>query len=428
MTTTAIVLFGSFFIFLLLSVPVAFSLIISSSLALLTMDISSVSTVFTKMFAEANSWLLLAIPFFIMVGFIMEKGGVTERLVNFADAIVGFLPGGLSATNIMASLFFGGVSGSSIADTSANGTVLIPAMVRQGYGRRYSAAITASSSPLGIIIPPSIPMILWGFTAGISVADLFLAGIGAGILITIALLIVSTIISIKRDYRSSTSFSLKKVFQTGKEGMLALVAPIIIIGGIVTGFVTPTEAGVLATVYSLFLGFFIFKELNLKDLPEIILNTGKLTGTVMFIIAGAATFAHVLTLDQIPTRLANFVVNLNLTPTTLLISLVILFIIIGMFLDANAAVILIVPIIAPVIVQAGLDPYHASVVLITTLGIGLLTPPVGLCVYVAAGIAGIKFEDIMKDVTPFAITLFVCVLILVFFPQIIMTIPELLSS
>ncbi|MTW88326.1 TRAP transporter large permease subunit [Virgibacillus dakarensis] len=316
---SALVLFVSFLVFLLIGVPVAFGLAGASILSLLVIDLGTLTPIFSKMFSGANSWLLLAIPFFILAGNIMEKGGVTRRLVDFADTIVGFLPGGLSATNVVASMFFGGVSGSAVADTSATGTILVPAMVRQGYSSKYSAAITAASSPIGIIIPPSIPMILWGFTAGLSVADLFLAGVGAGILVGVALLATSTVISVKRGYKSSIPFSFKNVFVKGKDGILALVTPVIIIVGIITGFATPTEAAVIAMLYSMFLGFFIYKELKIKHLKEIILNSGKMTATVMLIIISAAAFSYLLTINDVPSTLASFVIDMNLSPFLLML-------------------------------------------------------------------------------------------------------------
>ncbi|MFC4663482.1 TRAP transporter large permease [Oceanobacillus aidingensis] len=426
--TSAVVLFVSFLIFLLLGIPVAFGLAGASILSLLMIDSGMMTQVFSKMFSGANSWLLLAIPFFILAGNIMEKGGVTRRLVDFADALVGFLPGGLSATNVTASMFFGGVSGSAVADTSATGTILIPAMVRQGYSSKYSAAITAASSPIGIIIPPSIPMILWGFTAGLSVADLFLAGIGAGVLVGVALLAASTMVSIKRGYKSSIPFSFKNVFGKGKEGILALVTPAIIIVGIITGIVTPTEAAVVAVLYSMILGFFVYRELKIKHLKDIIINSGKMTATVMMIIISASAFSYLLTINDVPSNLAGFVIDMNLSPFLLMLMFILLFLFLGMFLDANAAIIMTVPVIAPVIVASGIDPIHASVVLIATLGVGLLTPPVGLCTYVAAGIANLRFDELMRDLVPFVIVLLTCVILMLVFPQIITFIPSLLNG
>lgn len=271
-------------------------------------------------------------------------------------------------------------------------------------------------------------MILWGFTAGLSVADLFLAGIGAGILVGIALLAASTVVSIKRGYKSSIPFSFKNVFGKGKEGILALVTPAIIIVGIITGVVTPTEAAVVAVLYSMILGFFVYRELKIKHLKDIIINSGKMTATVMMIIISASAFSYLLTINDVPSSLAGFVIDMNLSPFLLMLMFILLFLFLGMFLDANAAIIMTVPVIAPVIVASGIDPIHASVVLIATLGVGLLTPPVGLCTYVAAGIANLRFDELMRDLVPFVIVLLTCVILMLVFPQIITFIPSLLNG
>lgn len=366
-------------------------------------------------------------PVFILAGNIMEKGGVTRRLVDFADALVGFLPGGLSATNVTASMFFGGVSGSAVADTSATGTILIPAMVRQGYSSKYSAAITAASSPIGIIIPPSIPMILWlhsrAFGSG------FIFGRYRSRDFSRCCFISSFYGGFdKRGYKSSIPFSFKNVFGKGKEGILALVTPAIIIVGIITGVVTPTEAAVVAVLYSMVLGFFVYRELKIKHLKDIIINSGKMTATVMMIIISASAFSYLLTINDVPSSLAGFVIDMNLSPFLLMLMFILLFLFLGMFLDANAAIIMTVPVIAPVIVASGIDPIHASVVLIATLGVGLLTPPVGLCTYVAAGIANLRFDELMRDLVPFVIVLLTCVILMLVFPQIITFIPSLLNG
>lgn len=417
------VLFGSLIILLLLSVPVSFALGISASLGLILGDVSLLQLI-QRMFAGANNWLLLAIPFFMLTGQIMEKGGVTRRLVDFADSIVGFLPGGLSAVNIVVSMFFGGVSGSAVADTSAVGTILIPAMRRQGYSTAYSAAVTASSSPIGIIIPPSIPMILYGFVAGLSVAELFLAGIGAGILVGLSEIIVSTIISIRRGYRTNTPFSFKRIWTSGRQGLLALIAPLIIIGGIISGFFTPTEAAVVAVIYSLILGS--FWELKIQDIPKIIFESIKATASVMLVIATASAFGWVLTANDIPQTVANYMVAVFDNPTTFIFSLIGLFLIIGTFLDANAAVLLVVPVIAPAVEMMGLDPIQIGVIVTVTLGVGLVTPPVGLCVFIASSITGLSFEEIIPELVPFVVALLIAILLLVFIPEITTFIPQLL--
>lgn len=422
----AAILFGSLVAVLLLNVPVSFSLAIASGITLLSDGSISLMQIIQRMFAGTNSWLMLSIPFFMLSGQIMEKGGVTRRLIDFSDALVGFLPGGLSAINVVVSMLFGGISGSAVADTSAIGTLLIPSMVEQGYSKSYSAAVTASSSPLGIIIPPSIPMILYGFVAGVSVAELFLAGIGAGILIGVAELIVSTIVSVKRGYKSASKFSFKRILVTGKDGLLSLFAPLIILVGIIGGFFTPTEAAAIAVVYSLFLGMIVYRELKVKDLPKIFYEAMKTTATVMLVIATASSFAWVLAWGDIPQNVAMWLVNVFNQPLSFLIALVVLFLILGTFLDANAAMLLAVPVIAPAVTYIGLDPVQVGVILTVTLGVGLVTPPVGLCVFIASSITGLSFEEIIPDLIPFVIALLICIVLLIIFPQITTYIPSLL--
>ena len=422
------ILFVGLLILLLISVPVSFALGISAAIALYFEGSTPLLQIIQRMFAGSNSWLLLAIPFFMLTGEIMDKGGVTRRLVNFADALVGFLPGGLSAVNILVSMFFGGVSGSAVADTSAVGSLLIPAMDRQGYKTAYSAAVTASSSPIGIIIPPSIPLILYGFVAGLSVADLFMAGIGAGLLVGFSEVLVSTIVSIRRGYKSNNKFSFRRIWTTGKSGFVALLAPLLIIGGIVGGWFTPTEAAVVAVVYSLFLGFFVFRELRISHIPGIIVNSIKTTASVMLVIATASAFGWVLSANDIPQDTAAFLLEVFHTPLAFLFALVVLFLILGTFLDANASIILVVPVIAPAVEMMNLDPIQVGVILTVTLGVGLVTPPVGLCVFIASSITGLSFEEIIPELMPFVLCLLVCILLLIFFPAITTYIPSLLHA
>lgn len=422
------ILFFGLLILLLISVPVSFALGISAAIALYFEGSTPLLQIIQRMFAGSNSWLLLAIPFFMLTGEIMDKGGVTKRLVNFADALVGFLPGGLSAVNILVSMFFGGVSGSAVADTSAVGSLLIPAMDRQGYKKAYSAAVTASSSPIGIIIPPSIPLILYGFVAGLSVADLFMAGIGAGLLVGFSEILVSTIVSVKRGYKSNNEFSFRRIWTTGKSGIVALLAPLLIIGGIIGGWFTPTEAAVVAVVYSLFVGFFIFRELRISHIPGIIVNSIKATASVMLVIATASAFGWVLSANDVPQNTAVFLLEVFDTPLTFLFALVALFLILGTFLDANASILLVVPVIAPAVEMMNLDPIQVGVILTVTLGVGLVTPPVGLCVFIASSITGLSFEEIIPELIPFVLCLLVCILLLIFFPSITTYIPSLLHA
>ena len=426
--TVALILFVCLMVLLLIGVPVSFALALSAAISLLMEGSTPLIQIIQRMFAGSSSWLLLAIPFFMLTGQIMEKGGVTRRLVDFADALVGFLPGGLSAVNIVVSMFFGGVSGSAVADTSAVGSLLIPAMNRQGYSKPYAAAVTASSSPIGIIIPPSIPLILYGFVAGLSIAELFLAGIGAGILVGTSEILVSTVVAIKRGYKSNHAFSLKRIWTTGKEGMAALVAPLIIIGGIISGWFTPTEAAVVAVVYSLFLGFVVFRELRISHIPEIIIESVKATASVMLVIATASAFGWVLSANDVPQEIAAKMLEIFHNPTVFLFALVAMFLVLGTFLDANASILLVVPVIAPAVAIMKLDPIQVGVILTVTLGVGLVTPPVGLCVFIASSITNLSFEEIIPELIPFVLCLLVCILLLMFVPAITTFIPSLLNA
>ncbi len=426
--TVALILFVCLMVLLLIGVPVSFALGISAIISLLVEGSVPLMQIIQRMFAGSSSWLLLAIPFFMLTGQIMEKGGVTRRLVDFADALVGFLPGGLSAVNIVVSMFFGGVSGSAVADTSAVGSLLIPAMSGQGYKKSYAAAVTASSSPIGIIIPPSIPLILYGWVAGLSVAELFLAGIGAGLLVGTSEILVSTVIAIKRGYKSSNPFSLRRIWTTGKAGMAALVAPLIIIGGIISGYFTPTEAAVVAVFYSLFLGFAVFRELRISHIPGIIIESVKSTASVMMVIATASAFGWVLSANDVPQECAALMMETFQNPTVFLFALIGMFLVLGTFLDANASILLVVPVIAPAVELMNLDPIQVAVILVVTLGVGLVTPPVGLCVFIASSISGLSFEELIPELIPFVLCLLVCILLLVFFPAITTFIPSLLNA
>lgn len=421
----AIIIFISFMFLLIISVPVSFSLLGATIIGLASMGMDTMIPAFAKMFAGANSWLLLAVPFFVLAGSIMEKGGITQKLVDFAFALVGFLPGGLGAANVVTNMFMGGVSGSAIADTSAIGTILIPAMEKQNYNLKFASALTASSSPLAIMIPPSIPMILWGFSAGLSVGDIFMHGFGPGFLVTISMIMTTVFISVRRGYGIPTTFSIKRLGTAGRDGFLALISPMIIVVSIRSGFATPTEAAVCAVLYSLFIGMFVFKKIRVSDLPKILISSGRMTAIVMFVIAGASAFSYILTVNNIPELLAKMVIDMNLSSSALMVGLMGLYLILGMFLDANAAILLTVPIIAPLIVSAGLNPVTTSVILVLVLGIGLLTPPVGLCVYVVCGISKLKFQDLLGELMPFMVTLSIDVVLLMAFPQIMTAIPAM---
>lgn len=405
--------------------PIAVALAMSSLITLLV-DGNAALIIVQRLFAGAYNWILLAIPFFTLAGAIMEKGGVTKRIVGFANALLGFLPGGFAAVNIGASMIFGGISGSAVADTSAIGSMLIPTMSKQGYSSSFSGAVTASSSPIGMIIPPSIPMVLWSFVSGVSLGTLFLGGVVPGILVGVMEIVVSTLISVKRGYKTSSKFSVKNLLRTGVDAILALLAPIIIIFGIVLGIFTPTEAAVIAVVYTLLISLFLYRELSFKDIPGILVSSAKTTATVMFIVASAGVFSWLMSYNDIPQKIAMFIMRIADTQNMFMLVACLMLFVFGMFMDVGVIVLLIGPILAPIVLEMGIDPIRAAMVFLITLATGLITPPVGLCLFVAGGISGDPVETIAKECVPFILLLVAIALLVWFIPPLTGWLPQLM--
>lgn len=404
--------------------PLAFVLALLSAM-LLYLEGIPVTQVMQSMFAGADSWVLLAIPLFVLAGTIMEQGGITKRLIDFTASVFGSMKGALAVVNVAVSMLFGGASGSAVADTAAVGTVLIPAMTEEGYDIDFSAAVTASSSPIGIIIPPSIPMVIYGWVTNTSVGALFLGGIGAGILVGVAEILTVLLLTRKRNYGKPRPFSWTRLFTTARDGIPALLAPVILLGGIIAGVFTPTEAAGAAVLYSLFLGFFVFKELRLADMPGILVKAATMTGLVMLVVCAANSLCYVLALHSVPQLVSSWASAVFTNPTTLLIAVTGVFLLLGMFLGVNEAIILAVPILLPAMQAVGIDPIHAGVVIVVTAGIGLLTPPVALCIFMASTITKRPMESILRACVPFMITIYTVVLILIFVPSVVMLLPRL---
>lgn len=420
---------GTLFLFVLLGIPVVFSLGLSNIAILKTMEIPYM-VLASKMISGMNSFPLLAIPFFMFVGEVMNRGGIAKRLVDFADAIVGYITGGLGHVNILASMFFGGISGSAIADTAAIGGLLIPPMVEQEYPADYSAAVTASSAVIGIIIPPSIPFILYGIITNTSIARMFLGGILPGILVGLALMITTYFTAKKYGYGRvdrSKKFSLKRLWLTFKGAWLALIIPVIVVGGILGGIFTATEAGVVAAFTALVLGMFVYKEIKLKDIPTILLNTAKVTAVVLFLCGMAMVTAWLLTRARVPFTLANLLTSVTTSRIGILLIANLLLFLVGFVMDLTPAMLILAPILLPVMQQVGIDPVYFGVIMSINLGIGLITPPVGTVLYVATGVADIKLEELVKAIVPFLVTLLLVLLLLILFPQLVMFIPNTFS-
>ena len=338
----------------------------------------------------------------------------------------GHLRGGLGHVNVLASMIFGGISGSSVADTSAIGAILIPAMREQGYDAEFSAGITAASSTIGILIPPSIPMVIYGITVGASIGALFLAGAIPGILVGLFQMCLVAFIAGRRGYPCGQRFSLRRLLRSLVDNVVALMMPVIILGGIVGGIVTPTEAAATAVLYALVVGFFVYRELNVRDLPRILLETGLHTGVVLMIVAAASSFSWVLSVEQVPQTAATFLASLGVSKMVLLLLINILLLVVGCFLDVTPAIIVLAPILYPVALRLGVDPVQFGAIMVVNLGIGPCTPPVGNCLYVTSLVSGVPIMRLSRAALPFLAANVVTLLLVTYVPWISTALPRLL--
>lgn len=422
------ILFGTFIILILLNVPVAISLGLAAIIAIATSNTVPTMVVAQKLFTATDSFPLMAIPFFMIAGALMERGGISRRLINFANALIGHLPGGLALVTVLASMFFAAISGSGPATVAAIGSIMIPGMVRQGYSIEFASATQATSGCIGVIIPPSIPMITYGVVTGASIGGLFMAGFIPGILFGLALMVVAFIISKKNNYVGTEPPSLAEIWRTFKEAIFALLMPIIILGGIYGGIFTPTEAANVAVIYGLIVGFFVYKELSIKDIAPILRTSAISTAMVMLIIACASAFGLILTREMIPNAIAEFFISISDNKYVFLLLVNIMLLIVGTFMETNAAIIILAPIFFPVAVQLGIDPIHFGIIMVINLAIGMVTPPLGVNLFVACGLSKLKIERVIS-----ANWLYLGVTILVLFlisyiPGIAMWLPSVLTK
>jgi len=419
------IVFALLFFFFVVRMPIAFAMGLSASLVMFFVYNVPMTVVVQQMFTSNDSFPLLAVPFFMLAGALMESGGISRRLVNFASALVGFIHGGLAQVTIIASMFFAGISGAAAADTAAVGTLMIPEMEKRRYDKGFAAAIQAAAGSIGVIIPPSIPMVIYGVLASTSIGALFLGGIGVGLLAGISLMLLSYFISRRRGYSPDNSFSLSEVWTTFKEALWALGTPVIIVGGIMSGIFTATESAVVAADYSLLVGLFIYRELKLKNLPSIVAKAATTSAIVMFIIANASVFGWILAFEQIPQAITTSFVSITKDPVLLLLIINLLLLVIGTFIETASALIIFVPLLVPLIPHLGIDPVQFGVLIVLNLAIGMLTPPMGICLIVSCSIAGISLEKVSRAVMPFVIVMIVDLMIVSFVPFITTYIPGL---
>jgi tripartite ATP-independent transporter DctM subunit len=419
-----------FWIFILLltaGTPVVFALLVGPGVSLL-IDGNEVffSALLNRLYSGMNSFPLMAVPFFILAGELMNQGGITQSIVRFSQTLIGHFRGGLAQVNILSSVLFAGLSGSAVADTSALGKMLIPAMEQNGYSRRFAAAITAASSVIGPIIPPSGIMILYAFIMNVSVAGMFLAGIVPGLMICAGLMIVTSRIAKKRNYPVANSkASWTERGAAFKLSFLPLLTPVILLGGILLGVFTPTEAAAVAAGYALIITLFVTKSLSTKRLPRIFVNAAVQSGTILLLVGAAVTFAWIITVSGMADLLAGEISQLTENVLLLLLVINLFLFAIGMFLDAGPAILILGPVLAPIFISLGIDPLHFAVIMCVNLTVGLATPPMGLVLFLAASVSGEKTENIAYEMLPFLAVEALVIILITYFPALTMTLPSL---
>ena len=414
-------LLGVFLALLLLGVPVAVAMLCSSIINILIIGIPPIIAS-ERVLSSINSFPMLAVPFFILAGVIMNLGGLTAQLVNVSRAFVGHFYGGTAQVNVLASIFFSGISGSASADAAAIGSMLIPTMKREGYDPGFSVGITAASATIGPIIPPSVVMIIYGSMTNLSIGKLFLAGILPGLAIGILLMVVVAFISRRRDYPRRDKMPWSQRLKTVWRGIPALIAPLIIVGGIITGLYTPTEAGVVACIYGFLVGLFVYRELKLRMLPSLLAEAIETTAIPIFILASASIFGWLLTFHGLGTMVADYFASLNMTSTMMLFALVGLLLIIGLLIEGLAALIIFVPVFMPLIPAFQFDEVHFALIIIVTILIGTVTPPVGVQLYIAAAIGRVRLQEIV--IWPFVLAMIAVVAVMILFPQFVVFLPH----
>jgi C4-dicarboxylate transporter DctM subunit len=417
------VLIISFVFFLLIGVPIAFVLGLTPLMAMMTQGETPLILAAQRIFTGIDSPILMAVPFFILAGNIMSAGSMTGRLVAFCNILVGWLRGGLAYVNVVISMIFAGITGAAVADTSAVGSILIPAMKKEGYDTDFAAAVTATSSTIGPIIPPSIPFIIYGVLAEVSIASLFLAGFVPGVLLGLFQMGVVGYYSRKRQYPKGRLPSLKEALKGVGDAVLVLMLPIIILGGILSGIFTPTESACIASFYALFISFFVYRDIRVRDLPRILINTGATSSLVMLVISMASIFSWLLAVEEVPQLVTEIVLKATANKYLILLFLNAILLIVGTFMETGASLIILTPVLLPLMVQIGVDPLHFGVILVLNLVIGLTTPPVGVCLFIACSIGKTSLERLSRAILPFLLASIVVLLICTYWESLIMAIP-----
>ena len=421
--------FWVFLLLMLCGLPVMFSLLIAPSISLMLDGQDHFFTLLIgRMYKGIDNFPLMAIPFFILAGEMMNAGQITINLVRLSQALIGHVRGGLAQVNILSSMLFAGLSGSAVADTSALGSMLIPAMEKNGYTRRFAAAVTAASSVIGPIIPPSGIMIIYAFIMNVSVAGLFAAGIVPGLMVGLGLMLLTSYLARVRNYPvASERATWPERGVAFRKAFLPLLTPVILLGGILSGVFTPTEAAAVAAGYAAVLALLVLRTLRFEDLPAVLFRAAVSSGVILLLVGMAVAFAALMTLTQAPVRLTDFVLGISDNPLVLLFLVNILLFIVGMFLDAGPAILILGPVLGPTFVGLGVDPLHFAIIMCVNVTVGLATPPMGLVLFVAASLSGERVERIALEMLPFLAIEAAVIFLITFVPELSMTIPRLLG-
>lgn len=419
-----LILFGCLVVFLVLSIPIGISLGLATAITLAATSDIPLIMIAQNAFAALDSFPLLAIPFFMLAGSLMSYGGISKRLVTLAEALVGFIVGGLAMVTVMACMFFAAISGSGPATVSAIGSFMIPAMKEKAYDQDFAAALAATAGSIGVIIPPSIPFVIYGVVSGASVGEMFISGIVPGILIGLSLMITSYFIAKKKGYPKSES--RPRVWPAFKDAFWALLVPVIILGGIYGGIFTPTEAAVVASVYALLVGRFIYKELDFKSIYASFKDASLVNGATTFMIGLSMSFASYLAMEQVPMKIGSWLLGISSNPAVIMLCINILLLIIGCFVDNISSMIILTPILLPVVTKLGIDPIHFGLVMTVALAIGFVTPPYGANLFVASAVSGVNMVKISRAVVPLIIVMILCLMLFTYVPATSMGLVRLL--
>jgi C4-dicarboxylate transporter DctM subunit len=423
---TIAALFIMLFVFMAIGMPVAVALGLSSILTIMMFAHDSLASLTLKLFETSELYTLLAIPFFILGGNFMTTGGVARRMIRFANACIGHLRGGLAMASVLACMLFAAVSGSSPATVVAVGAIVIAGMVKAGYPQNFAAGVICNAGTLGILIPPSIVMVVYGAATETSVGKLFMAGVIPGIMLGMMLMLAIYVRARMLDLPSQPRATMAEVLKSGRDSLWGLLLIVIILGGIYGGIFTPTEAAAVAAVYAFFIAVFVYRDIGMKQVPKVLLDSGKVTIMLMFIVANALLFAHVLTTERIPQTIAETIVSWGMPAWQFLIVVNILLLIAGMFMEPTGIILIMAPILFPIATQLGIDPVHLGIIMVVNLEIGMVTPPIGLNLFVTAGITNMSILGVARAALPWTLVLLLFLIIITYVPAIALFLPNML--